>query len=176
MKKATVFFLAAIAGKWACAQYSPVDNASSVQFKIKNFGFSVTGSFTGISGRIGFDPGRPGEAVFDVSVDVNSVNTGNDMRDDHLRKFTYLDVKDYPRIRLLSSRIDASSKKGTFLFSGRLTIRDHTKDISFPFSAEASGGGYLFKGVFTINRKDFDVGGASTISDNLEVSLNVLAK
>jgi polyisoprenoid-binding protein YceI len=176
MKKIAVLFLASIAGKWACAQYTPVDKTSSVQFKIKNFGFSVDGSFTGLAGRILFDPARLTEAVFDVSVDVNSVNTGNDMRDDHLRKFTYLDAKNYPRIRLLSSHITASGKKGVFQFSGRLTIKDQTKDVSFPFTAEPSDGGYLFKGTFTINRKDFGVGGTSTISDNLETTLNVLAK
>jgi polyisoprenoid-binding protein YceI len=176
MKKAAVFFLAAIAGKWACAQYKPVGNGSSVLFKIKNFGFNVSGSFTGLLGKIMFDPEKMADAVFDVSVDVNSVNTDNEMRDDHLRKFTYLNAKDYPRIRLLSTKITTTGKKGTFLFLGQLTIRNHTKEVSFPFTAEASGGGYLFKGVFTVNRRDFEVGGTSTISDNLEVSLNVLAR
>ncbi|HZE83009.1 MAG TPA: YceI family protein [Puia sp.] len=176
MSKAAVFLFAIMGGKFACAQYKPLDKGSSIQFKIKNFGFNVTGTFTGLSGSILFDPDRPADAAFDVSVDVNSVNTDNSMRDDHLRKFTYLDAKDYPRIRLLSTKITAAGKKGNFLFSGKLTIRNHTSDISFPFTADPSEGGYLFKGIFTINRKDFEVGGTSTISDNLEVSLGILAK
>ncbi|HTI09010.1 MAG TPA: YceI family protein [Puia sp.] len=175
MKKAVLFLFAAF-GKLAHAQYKPIDNGSVVQFKIKNFGFNVAGSFRGLAGNIRFDPDRLSEASFDVSIDVNTVNTDNDLRDDHLRKYAYLDVKDYPRIRLLSDRVSASTQKGIFLFAGRLTIKNKTMNISFPFTAEPSGGGYHFNGVFSINRKDFDVGGASTISDKLEVSLSVLAK
>lgn len=177
MKKAIVFLFAAM-GKLAFAQsqYKPVDNGSLVQFKIKNFGFSVPGSFTGLSGRIQFDPAKLAEASFDVSIDVNTVNTDNEMRDNHLRKFTYLNVKDYPRIRLLSDRITNTAQKGVFLFSGRLTIKNQTKNISFPFTTEELNGGYHFNGVFSINRKDFDVGGTSTISDNVEISLSVIAK
>jgi polyisoprenoid-binding protein YceI len=175
MKKAVVFLFAAI-GKLACAQYKPIDNGSAVQFKIKNFGFSVAGSFTGLSGRIQFDPDRLADAAFDVNIDVSSVNTDNEMRDSHLRKFTYLDVTNYPRIRLLSDRITGSNQKGIFLFSGQLTIKNQTRKISFPFTAERGDGGYHFNGVFSINRKDFDVGGTSTISDMVEVSLSVFAK
>src|SRR5579859_2904991 len=140
MKKAIVILFVAL-GKLACAQYGPADKSSSVQFKIKNFGFGVTGSFTGLSGRIVFDPGHPTDAVFDVTIDANSVNTDNEMRDDHLRKSTYLDAEHYPRIRLQSDRVTASSHKGVFLFSGRLTIKQQTRNVSFPFTAEASGAG-----------------------------------
>lgn len=99
------------------------------------------------------------------------------MRDEHLRQPGYFDAKKFPRIRLVSDKISASSRKGTFLFEGKLTLKDRTKAIAFPFTAEASsGGGYTFKGTFTINRKDFGIVGASTISDNLEVALDVIAK
>jgi len=42
--------------------------------------------------------------------------------------------------------------------------------------ATVSGDDILFKGQFKINRKDFSVGRSSTISDNMELSINVLAK
>ncbi|HVV03351.1 MAG TPA: YceI family protein, partial [Puia sp.] len=58
---------------------------------------------------------------------------------------------------------------------GKLTIKGHEKGISFPFSATAAMGGYLFKGAFKIKRKDFEVGGTSTISDEMDVSLSVFA-
>jgi len=158
-------------------QYKPVDNGSSVQFTIKNLGINVRGGFSGLEGNIVFDPLHIADAVFDVSIDANSINTGNDMRDNHLRNDTYFDVAKYPRIRFVSAKVEPSNKKGVWLTSGKLTIKGHTKDISFPFTATASsGGGYVFSGKFNINRKDFDVGGSSIISDNLEVTLNVLAK
>jgi polyisoprenoid-binding protein YceI len=176
MKPIIFLFLFAIIGKPAGAQYKPVDDSSSVHFRIKNFGFGVTGSFTGLTGTIHFDPQHPADAAFDVSVNAVTINTDNDMRDDHLRAPAYFDVKNHPLIRIVSDKVTMSGKKEIFVFTGKLTIKDHTKDISFPFSTVAVDGGWRFKGVFTINRKDFGVGGTSTISDNLEVELNVMAK
>ena len=54
-------------------------------------------------------------------------------------------------------------------------MKNHSKEISFPFSAETIANGYLFKGMFSINRKDFEIGGPSIIADNAEVTLEVTA-
>jgi polyisoprenoid-binding protein YceI len=176
MRKIIFLFLASITMKCSEAQYQPIDTGSTVQFKIKNFGLGVSGSFTGIEGNIHFDPGKPVDANFDVSIDANSVNTGIDMRDSHLRNDNYLDTKKYPRIRIASTKISGSDKKGTLFFFGNLTMKNKTKTISFPFTAEQVNGGYIFKGAFKINRKDFDIGGTSTISNEMEILLNVFAK
>jgi len=176
VKHIILFFLAAFAGKWAPAQYKPGDAGSSIQFKIKNLGFTINGSFTGIQGNIRFDPAHLPDALFDVNIDANSINTDNSMRDDHLRKEDYFDVKGYPLIRFVSTKITPSNKTNVLFIFGKLTIKNQTKDISFPFTATHSNEGWLFKGTFTMNRRDFGVGGASIIADNLEVSLNVFAK
>jgi polyisoprenoid-binding protein YceI len=176
VKNTVLVALAVLTTHWAQAQYKPVDKESTLKFRIKNLGFGVDGSFAGFQGDIRFDPAHPADAAFDVSIDANSVNTDNSMRDDHLRAGSYFDVKNSPRIRLVSEKVAASGKKGMWVLSGKLTIKNHTKDISFPFSATASGGGYLFDGTFSINRRDFEVGGMSTISDNLDVTIHVLAK
>lgn len=154
-----------------------VDTASQVQFKIKNLGFNVTGSFSGLQGTIRFDPADPAAGgEVDVSVDAGSVNTGIDMRDNHLREAGYLDVKDFPRLRFVSTKIKGSNKKGTFFIFGNLTIKGVTKAISFPFTVTPQDDGYIFDGAFKINRRDFGVGGGSTISNELTVSLHVKAR
>ncbi len=157
------------------AQYKPVDAGSSVQFKIRNLGFNVNGSFSGLEGNIRFNPDSLATSIFDVSIDANSVNTDNNMRDNHLRNDSYFDVKNYPRIHFVSTKIVPANKGATWLISGNLTIKNQTKEISFPFTATSSQTGWLFKGTFKINRRDFGVGGASTISDELEVSLSILS-
>ncbi|HXB91994.1 MAG TPA: YceI family protein, partial [Puia sp.] len=159
----------------AAAQYQPQDPGSTIQFRIKNLGFNVTGTLRGLAGKIRFNPAEPDKAAFDVTVDANTINTDNGMRDDHLRQSSYFDVQHFPAIRLVSDRI-AWHKKGTYLFSGQLTIKNHTKELSFPFSVTETDGGYRFRGSFTINRRDFEIGGLSTISDELEVTLDVMAK
>jgi polyisoprenoid-binding protein YceI len=129
-----------------------------------------------LDGTIQFDPNDPTTANFNVSIDANSISTDNDARDNHLREDSYFDVKNYPRIHFVSTKVTPSNKQGVFYIAGKLTIKKTTKDISFSFTATPSGDGYLFKGDFKISRRDFEVGGSSTISDNLEVFLSVLAK
>lgn len=153
--------------------YKPVDESSSVKFKIKNFGFNVNGKFSGVVGVVKFDPNNLASSSFDVSVDANSVDTDIDARDNHLRKPEYFDVKNFPRIKFVSTKVTPSTKTGTLFVFGKLTIKGTTKEVSFPFTAEQKGNGYLFKGEFKLNRRDFGVGGDNTISDNLTVSLDI---
>jgi polyisoprenoid-binding protein YceI len=166
----------AVAGASAqTPQYTPLDQGSSVSFAIKNFGFMTGGHFNGLQGKISFQPERPADAVFDVSVDAASINTDNDMRDSHLKNEEYFDVQNHPRIKFLSTQI-TKGEKGGFNVLGKLTIKNRTKDIHFPFMATPIGNDYIFKGQFQINRRDFDIGGSSTISNNLAVSLTIYAK
>ena len=176
MKKSVFLSIIVITCNLSIAQYKPVDNGSSIQFKIKNFGINTGGSFTGLQGNIIFDINHLNTANFDVSLDANTINTGIDMRDNHLRNDSYFDVKNYPRIHFVSTKVTPSTKAGVLFIFGKLTIKNQTKDISFPFTATTNNDGYLFKGVFNINRRDFGVGGSSIISDDLEVQLSVLAK
>jgi polyisoprenoid-binding protein YceI len=168
-------FLSVFFTRHAVAQMQPQASGSTVQFKIKNLGFNVIGSLGGLAGQMRFDPGHLDDAAFDVTVEAGTINTDNGMRDDHLRSESYFNVQRYPRIHLVSGKI-SPGKKNSFLFTGQLTIKDHTKEVSFPFTASETGGVYRFQGTFTINRKDFDIGGFSTISDQLEVTLDVTAK
>lgn len=160
--------------KRATAQFKPVDQGSSLQFSVANFGFDVPGSFTGLKGSIAFNPQELAASSFDVTVEANTVNTNNAMRDAHLKEKDYFDVKNYPEIHFVSTKI--VSKGSAYLVTGKLTIKKQTKEISFPFTATPASDGYLFKGAFKINRKDFDVGGTSTISNSLEVLLTIMAK
>ena len=157
-------------------EYKPTDAGSTVGFEIKNFGFNSKGTFTGLEGKILFDPKDPSKASFDVSVDAASINTDNNMRDSHLKKDGYFEVEKYPRIRFVSTSLSGPDKNGHYTLSGKLTIKGTTKDIYFPFTAVQMGDDYIFKGDFQINRKDYGIGGTSTLSNGLTVSLTVLAK
>jgi polyisoprenoid-binding protein YceI len=154
----------------------PVPADSKVEFRIKNFGFGVTGKFSGLSGKIVFDHRSPSTGSMDVSVDAATIDTDNNTRDGHLKKEDYFDVKNYPKIRFVSTRITNSGKNGEYIVSGKLTIKKTTREVSFPFTAKTLAAGYLLKGDFKINRRDFGVGGSSTVSDNLLVCLLVATR
>ncbi|MBO9201627.1 MULTISPECIES: YceI family protein [Niastella] len=177
MKKIIVFILGLFLTFPLFSQsLTPIDTASEVTFKIKNLGFNTSGSFSGLAGAITFTPDNPDGCSFDVHIDANTVNTGVEMRDDHLRGSDYFDVKNHPQIRFVSAKVTSTKKNGTLFVSGKLTIKGTTKDISFPFTAQPIKDGYLFNGEFKINRRDFKVGGGSTVSDNLTVFLKVVAR
>jgi polyisoprenoid-binding protein YceI len=175
MKKITLALCAIVLTLALQAQtYEPADANSKVKFAIKNFGVTTNGSFKGTTGAIVFDPANPGKSSFEVSVDANSVNTGIESRDNHLRKEDYFNVKEHPRISIKSTRIAASGDK--FTLTGMLTMKGTAKEISIPFTATAKDNGYLFEGDFEINRKDFKVGGNSMVlGDVVTVSLSVFA-
>lgn len=155
----------------------PVDEESSVKFRIKNFGFNtVTGSFKGLQGSIRFSPENLPASAIDVTIDARTVNTGINLRDNHLRKEEYFDVKNHPVIRFVSTRITPSTKPGTLFMFGKLTIKNVTRDISFPFSVVPQEGGYEFAGEFKINRIEFGVGESSSVSDVVTVILKVVAR
>jgi polyisoprenoid-binding protein YceI len=177
MKYLCGFILSLLFSSQLCAQaYEPVDSASVITFKIKNLGFNTTGSFSGLAGAIRFNPDSLDGCNFDVHIEAKTVNTGVEMRDDHLRSDDYFDVKNYPQISFVSEKVSGAKKNGTLFVSGKLTIKGITKAISFPFTAEPVSDGYLFKGEFKLNRRDFKVGGGNTVSDNLTVLLKVVAR
>ncbi len=157
--------------------YQPVDNGSSVKFSIKNFALNVVGGFKGLTGAISFNATNPGSSSFNVSIDANSINTGNSARDNHLRKEEYFDVQKYPRINIISKKITASDKPGVYVLTATVNMKGVSKEISFPFTVVSQNESLLLKGEFKLNRRDYNVGSGSLIlSDNLTVSLSVLAK
>jgi polyisoprenoid-binding protein YceI len=178
MKKLSILLLSMVLFVRGNAQkLQPIDEGSSVKFSIKNFGFSTGGNFKGLKGVIQFDATNLSSCSFAVTVDAGSVNTGNNTRDNHLRKEEYFDVAKYPVIDFTSVSVNKDAGSAAFILTGNLTIKGVTKKISFPFTAAPQNNGYLFSGSFTINRRDFGVGGNSMVlADNLQVQLNVFAK
>ncbi|MCR8557594.1 YceI family protein [Mucilaginibacter sp. BJC16-A38] len=175
--KRIILLLLTIAATTVCmAQYKPVEQSSTIKFTIKNLGIGVDGTFSGFEGVINFDAQNPGISNFDVTANAQTVNTDNGMRDEHLKGSGFFDVKNYPRIRLVSTKITATNKTDVYLAVAQLTIKGKSKSISFPFTVTPSADGYTFKGSFKMNRRDFNVGGASIVSDELVVFLNVTAK
>lgn len=157
--------------------YTPVDTDSKVHFVIKNFAIRTGGDFKGLKGSISFTPGNLAACFFDVTIDASTIDTDNESRDGHLRKADYFDVATYKTIQFKSTRVALSSVPGRYYMYANITIKGVTKPVEFGFGATPKNGGYVFDGEFSINRRDFGVGGSSiSLSDNLTVSLSVFAK
>jgi polyisoprenoid-binding protein YceI len=170
----TVMSCAAITLK--AQNFVPVETGSTVKFVIGNLGFDVSGGLKGLAGVIVFDEKNLQAASFNVTVNSNTINTDNGTRDKHLKGPDYFNAEKFPLIKITSVKIARSVTPGYYVMFARLTIKDKTQDISFPFTAAAEVTGYRFKGKFKIKRRDFGVGGKNTISNELTVNLDVLAK
>lgn len=157
--------------------YTPTDAGSKVHFVIKNFGINTGGSFDGLAGSITFDPADLSGSSFNVTVDAKTVDTDIEARDNHLRKAEYFDVEKYPKISFRSTKITATNKEGYLYMFGVITIKNVSKEISFPFTQTSKDGGILFKGDFKLNRREFGVGGSSfSLSDDVSIELSIFAR
>ena len=163
---------------WVNGQnYLPTDDGSKLHFVIKNLGINTGGDITGLKGKIIFDAKNAPKCFFDVTAAVKTIDTDNGKRDEHLRKEEYFDAATFPVIHLVSTKVEPGADLKHFIFKGNLTIKNITKPISFPFTAEGKNGGALFVGFFEINRIDFGVGKESfSLSNKIKVTLNAFAK
>ncbi|MCO5240570.1 MAG: YceI family protein [Chitinophagaceae bacterium] len=176
-RMAFLFVVLLIANIGFGQHYTPIDEGSDIGFKIRNFGVNVSGSMKGLEGEMVFFSDSLSISHFDVAVDVKTINTGINQRDNHLRSADYLDADKYPYIRFVSSRITRSTSEEFLYVFGKLTIKDVTREISFPFKMTPQQDNLLFEGKFTLDRRDYHVGGNSlTMSDQVTVELKVMAK
>jgi polyisoprenoid-binding protein YceI len=152
-------------------RYTPVDEQSEIKFSIKNFGVATTGTFTGLQGLVEVDTQGALTRV-QLHVDASTVNTGIGLRDNHLRKEKYFDVKNYPKIQFISSQVIKEGNQ--WMATGKITIKKTTKEIRVPFSSELRNSNLIVTGKFSLNRRDFNVGdGSLSLADELEVNFKI---
>lgn len=176
MKNFLVLLFVSFAASKEVQKLQPLDSADAVKFTVQNLGFTVSGSFSGLNGTILFDENNLPASFFNISINASSVNTGNNLRDKHLKDEDYFDAAKYPLIKIESVKIAKSVTTGYLVFFGKLTIKDKTQDISFPFKVVADQNNYRFTGEFKMKRRDFGIGGKSTVSNDVNIKLNVLTK
>ncbi len=146
--------------------------SSSITFTIKNAGLTVDGSFSGLTGSIAFDADKYYTSKVDVSLPAKTIETGIDARDKHLRGEDYFDVKNYPDIKM-TSRFFGKDKE-EFRAYLTLTLKGKTGNITMPFTATQDGDKITIEGQFSIDRRDYGVGGYSLImGDEVNVKVKI---
>jgi polyisoprenoid-binding protein YceI len=157
------------------AQIKNTVTNSIITFQIKNLGINTGGSLGGLQTTIQFNPANLPASSIEATVDVNTINTSNDMRDNHLREDTYFDVANFPKITMKSvSFKHKSGNNYTGVFN--LTMKGHTKPVEVAFTYTETAASRSFKGSFKLDRTDFGVGEksmimASDVTVNLEVEI-----
>jgi polyisoprenoid-binding protein YceI len=80
------------------------------------------------SGTITIDKDNPAKSSFALSIPVESIDTNNVKRDEHLRAPDYFNVKQFPTLSFQSTKVKAVD--GGFEVTGDLTMHGVTKPVS----------------------------------------------
>jgi polyisoprenoid-binding protein YceI len=87
----------------------------------------VRGRFTGVEGTVQFAE-DPRESHVAVVIDMSSVNSGDDARDDHLRSADFFDVDEHKEATFESTAVAWDGTAGTM--TGDLTIKGVTRPVT----------------------------------------------
>src|SRR5690625_121466 len=90
----------------------------------------VRGNFTDFEGKIEGDPEDLATSKVAFKVDMNSINTNSEDRDNHLRSPDFFETEKYPAMTFNSRKVVKTSED-EFDLIGDLTIKDVTKEVTF---------------------------------------------
>jgi polyisoprenoid-binding protein YceI len=122
----------------------------------------VRGSFKDFEGTGYFDPDKPANSSFRVTVDATSIDTHDADRDEHLRNNDFFDMDAYPRIRFASTSIERVADD-VYRVVGGLTIKGVTNAVTVDLEhtgsvVDAHGDQRIgLEGSTVVNRKDWGV-------------------
>ena len=133
-------------------------NHSTVGFRVPILaGMStVTGKFTDFEIELEYDADDLNRSSVSVTIQVASVDTGIDGRDNHLRSADFFDVDNHPTMTFVSDRIEIDGDHGKA--HGTLTMRGTSREVSLDLQLMPMGeGGVGIKATATVDRTDFGV-------------------
>ena len=150
---------------------SILSQKTSIDFKIKNIGFYVDGSFSKATATSNFEASNLSASFINAIVEIKSINTNNKKRDKHLLETEYFDEANYKQMELVSTKIEKISNNN-YNLTGKLTIKNTTKTIVIPLVISENKQSIVINTNFELNRRDYGVGGRSWVMSNT-VKINV---
>ena len=159
---------------------------TSVTFSVRHLGInSVKGRFKEFDGALVLD----GDALKEASgtIQVKSVDTGVEKRDDHLRTSDFFDAAKYPTITFKTKRVEKGGSGQPVLIAD-FTMRGVTKELRLPAkmskpTKDPWGGVRVgLEAKTKLNRKDYGINyhevletGAMAVGEEVELEINAEA-
>jgi polyisoprenoid-binding protein YceI len=153
--------------------------ASKVTFYVKA-SVKLEGTFDNWDATLVFTSTDASTGVLDIKIQADSVHTGSESKDKKLKGEKCFDVMKNPYITFHSTKITQTSPD-TFDVEGTFTLRgiSKTEALTFTVNRDAGGDTGTIKGLLTINRKDYGLGGGIrfvTIADRVDVTIDFKAR
>jgi polyisoprenoid-binding protein YceI len=122
--------LAALGATARAADSYTVDPVhSSVSFGISHAGISdIHGRFNDFSGTFVIDKEDPSKSSFALDIKVESVDTNNEKRDEHLRAPDYFNAKQFPTLSFKSTKVKPTD--AGYEVTGDMTLHGVTKPVT----------------------------------------------
>ncbi|MEO8217592.1 MAG: YceI family protein [Acidobacteriota bacterium] len=188
-KLPSALILVALFSVSVSAQTYTVDKAhSSAGFEIRHLLSKVHGRFSDFAGTINADFANPQKSTVEFTINVKSINTDNDQRDNHLRSSDFFDVDKFPQITFKSTSVKAAGKN-KYDVTGDFTMRGVTKVITLPVtylgSMKDQGGKVRagFETAIELKRSDYGIvwnraleGGGYLLDDEVDIQISIEAQ
>ncbi len=154
---------------------------STVGFTIRHFFTKVPGVFTKFSGKIMVDRDNLENSSVEATIEVPSIDTRVEKRDDDLRSDHFFDATKFPAI-VFKSKAWKKTSEDTFDITGDLTIHGVTKEVVLQAKSLGFGPGMNgamlsgWEATTTLNRNDFGITRyPKLLGDDVPVTINVEA-
>ncbi|MBU6421139.1 MAG: YceI family protein [Gammaproteobacteria bacterium] len=162
----------------AAACWQPVPGANSIVFTTTQAGAPFQGQFTKFAGVVCLGEGSGRDGRMQVSVQTASVDTDLPELDAALRGPDFFDTARWPQASFTSESIKALGGN-RYQVTGKLTLRDVTREIAVPFTfTPVTGGGARLDGKLDFERLDYHIGlgqwrDTRWVGDRVEVTFSV---
>ena len=147
---------------------------------------TVRGEFREFSGTAHVDTADPSRSRVQVTIDANSIDTGNAQRDGHLLSGDFFETEQFPQITFDSTGVSRDGQEWSI--TGDLTIKGVSRPVTVVFEETGSAKDPFdndrigLEGVATLNRKDWGLTwnaaletGGVLVSDKVKLEFDVSA-
>ena len=151
---------------------------------------SISGTATGISGAITFDPEKPAATKGKIILDASSLHVDNPVMKKHMHDKGWMDVANHPKIQFVAEsftnvKVDGSKIQAKAV--GKFSVKGVTKKVTVPVTLtflkgmlvkrnRVPGDLLVLRSDFTIKRSDYGINSGNNeekVSDEIEIKLRV---
>ena len=148
--------LAVMSSSVASAASYSADATSRLEFTGVQAGAAFKGVFHQFTAAVDFDPAALATARIEVTIDMNSADSGDKDRDGTMRGADIFDVAHFPTAHYVTRSLTRTAAGYSAI--GALTLRGVTKDVPIEFKFAPGATGAVLSGTADLKRLDFGVG------------------